>query len=124
MAPQLSFVEHNGARIKAAGPLRTLSGDPAGGLWMVEADSPDVIDALVRADPFWPTGLRHSVRILSWSQGFAAGKRLLPRRQRASFQVASCEYRQIVMRRGAPTDDGGVRRRSIWGTPAPPAPRA
>jgi uncharacterized protein YciI len=31
----------------------------------------------VKADPFWPTGLRHSVRILSWSQVFADGKRLL-----------------------------------------------
>ena len=44
---------------------------------MVEADSPDVVDALVKADPFWPTGLRHSVRILSWSQVFADGRRLL-----------------------------------------------
>jgi uncharacterized protein YciI len=77
MAAHLSFLEHNAARIKAAGPLRTLSGDPAGGLWVVEADSPDVIDALVKADPFWPTGLRHSVRILSWSQVFADGRRLL-----------------------------------------------
>jgi uncharacterized protein YciI len=77
MAAHLSFLEHNAARIKAAGPLRALSGDPAGGLWMVDADSPDVIDALVKADPFWPTGLRHSVRILSWSQVFADGRRLL-----------------------------------------------
>ena len=77
MAAHLSFLEHNTARIKAAGPLRALSGDPAGGLWIVEADSPDVIDALVKADPFWPTGLRHSVRILGWSQVFADGRRLL-----------------------------------------------
>ena len=77
MAAHLSFLEHNAARIKAAGPLRALSDDPAGGLWIVEADSPDVIDALVKADPFWPTGLRHSVRILGWSQVFADGRRLL-----------------------------------------------
>jgi uncharacterized protein YciI len=32
MAAHLSFLEHNAARIKAAGPLRALSGDPAGGL--------------------------------------------------------------------------------------------
>jgi uncharacterized protein len=77
MAAHLSFLEHNAARVKAAGPLRAPSGDPAGGLWIVEADSPGVVDALVKADPFWPTGLRHSVRILSWSQVSADGRRLL-----------------------------------------------
>ena len=77
MAAHLSFLEHNAARIKAAGPLRAPSGDPAGGLWIVEADSPDVVDGLVKADPFWPTGLRRSVRILGWSQVFADGRRLL-----------------------------------------------
>ncbi len=75
----LSFLEKNAARIKAAGPLRASSGDPVGGLWVVEADSPDVVDALVKEDPFWPTGLRHSVRILSWTQVFADGRRLISR---------------------------------------------
>jgi uncharacterized protein len=73
----LSFLEKNAMQIKAAGPLRAPSGDPAGGLWIVEADSPDVVDALVKEDPFWPTGLRRSVRILSWSQVFAEGRRLI-----------------------------------------------
>ena len=73
----LSFLEKNAARIKAAGPLRASSGDPVVGLWVVEADSPDVVDALVKEDPFWPTGLRHSVRILSWTQVFADGRRLI-----------------------------------------------
>lgn len=77
MTAHLSFLEHNAARIKAAGPLRTSSGDPAGGLWVVDADNLDVVDALVREDPFWPTGLRRSVRILGWSQVFADGKRLV-----------------------------------------------
>jgi uncharacterized protein YciI len=73
----LAFLERNASRIKAAGPLRASAGDPAGGLWLVEADSPDVVDALVKEDPFWPTGLRRSVRILNWSQVFAEGKRLI-----------------------------------------------
>jgi len=77
MAAHLSFLERNAARIRAAGPLSAASGDPAGGLWVVEADSPDAVDALVKADPFWPTGLRHSVRILRWSQVFADGRRLI-----------------------------------------------
>ena len=75
MPAHLSFLEKNAPRIKAAGPLRLPSGDSAGGLWVVEADSP--IDALIKEDPFWPTGLRRSVRILCWSQVFADGKRLI-----------------------------------------------
>jgi hypothetical protein len=47
------------------------------GLWLVEADSPAAVDALVREDPFWPTGLRRGVRVLRWSQVFAAGRRLV-----------------------------------------------
>lgn len=77
MPAHLSFLEKNAERIKAAGPLRAASGEPAGGLWVVEAESPDVVDALVKDDPFWPTGLRHSVRILSWTQVFADGRRLI-----------------------------------------------
>ena len=77
MPAHLSFLEKNASRIKAAGPLRASSGDPAGGLWLVEADSPALVDALVKDDPFWPTGLRRSFRVLSWSQVFADGKRLI-----------------------------------------------
>ena len=77
MPAHLSFLEKNAARIKAAGPLRGHSGEPAGGLWVIEADSPNAVDALVKEDPFWPTGLRRSVRILVWSQVFAEGKRLI-----------------------------------------------
>jgi len=73
----LSFLDKNAARIRAAGPLRAPSGDPVGGLWLVEADSADAVHALVREDPFWPTGLRQSVRVLAWSQVFADGKRLI-----------------------------------------------
>jgi uncharacterized protein len=77
MPAHLSFLESNAARIKAAGPLRASSGEPAGGLWVVEADGPEAVDALVKEDPFWPTGLRRSVRVLTWSQVFADGKRLI-----------------------------------------------
>lgn len=76
MPAHLAFLERNAARITAAGPLLELSGDPAGGLWLVEADGPAMVDALVREDPFWPTGLRRAVRILRWSQVFAAGQRV------------------------------------------------
>jgi uncharacterized protein len=34
--------------------------------------------ALVRSDPFWPTGLRETVRVLQWTQVFADGRRAVP----------------------------------------------
>jgi uncharacterized protein YciI len=72
----LAFLERNAAVIKAAGPLRDAAdGAPAGGLWLVEAESREAVEALCHEDPFWPTGLRRSIRILEWTQVFAAGKR-------------------------------------------------
>ena len=76
MAEHLAFLERNSGQIRAAGPLTdTLDTAPAGGLWLVEA--PDVKDVrnLIEADPFWPTGLRKSVRVLAWTQVFAEGQR-------------------------------------------------
>ncbi len=77
MPMHLTFLEQNASRIMAAGPLRSLSGEAAGGLWLVNAEGQDAVDALVKEDPFWSTGLRRSVRILAWSQVFADGKRLI-----------------------------------------------
>jgi hypothetical protein len=77
MAAHLGFLEDNAARIKAAGPLLNPSNDPAGGLWLVEANSPGAVEALVKEDPFWPTGLRGAIRILAWSRVFADGSRLI-----------------------------------------------
>ena len=77
MPAHLAFLQSNAAMVKAAGPLRTPSGEAAGGMWLVEAESAASVDALVKRDPFWPTGLRKSVRILQWSQVLADGKRLI-----------------------------------------------
>jgi uncharacterized protein YciI len=77
MPAHLGFLEQNRERIRAAGPL--LEGDgggSAGGLWLVEADGPESVTALVQTDPFWPTGLRKTVRILRWARVFADGHRL------------------------------------------------
>ena len=56
--------------------LRQNEDTPAGGLWLVEAETPDAVDELVRNDPFWPTGLRRSARVLAWKQVYADGARL------------------------------------------------
>jgi hypothetical protein len=77
MPDHLAFLERHRHSIHAAGPLEEASNrEPAGGLWLVEADSADAATKLVHEDPFWPTGLRRSVRILEWTQVFADGRRL------------------------------------------------
>lgn len=76
MPDHLTFLERNASRVHAAGPLRDTESDaPAGGLWIVEADSPHTVQSLIESDPFWPTGLRKFIRILEWTQVFADGKR-------------------------------------------------
>ena len=74
MPAHLDFLERNRARVRAAGPLRE-TGTPAGGAWLVEAANPEEVVALYQEDPFWPTGLRQSVRVLEWTQVFADGQR-------------------------------------------------
>lgn len=78
MAEHLAFLEAHGGEILAAGPLADGT-EPAGGLWIVEADNAARAEALVHADPFWPTGLRRSVRILAWTRVFTDGARLIGR---------------------------------------------
>jgi uncharacterized protein YciI len=77
MREHLAFLERNATVIEAAGPLKTPDGQVAGGLWLVEAADDSAVDGLVKDDPFWPTGLRKSVRILAWAQVFADGRRLI-----------------------------------------------
>lgn len=77
MADHLAFLAENADAITAAGPMiEAESGDPAGGLWLVQAAGAGEVKALVERDPFWPTGLRKAVRILTWKQVFAEGRRL------------------------------------------------
>jgi uncharacterized protein YciI len=73
----LAFLERHATQVRAAGPLQTGDGHGAGGLWLVDAADPSEVDVLVKEDPFWPTGLRKSVRILAWTQVFADGRRLI-----------------------------------------------
>ncbi|MGH8782015.1 YciI family protein [Paraburkholderia sp.] len=76
MQAHLDFLGRNASMITDAGPLRNADGAAAGGLWLVSAETHDQVDRLVREDPFWPTGLRKSVRVLTWQQVFARGVRL------------------------------------------------
>lgn len=77
MPDHLAFLEANGEAVHAAGPLISEDGTAAGGLWMLDVDTLDDAEKLVKEDPFWPTGLRQSVKVLEWKQVFAHGKRLI-----------------------------------------------
>jgi uncharacterized protein YciI len=77
MQAHLAFLERNADRIRAAGPLEDAAdGTPAGGLWLVDAKDRRQVDALVEEDPFRNTGLRRRIRVLTWKQVFADGRRL------------------------------------------------
>jgi uncharacterized protein len=77
MSEHLAFLERNAAQIVAAGPLRKGEGGaPAGGLWLVEADSPQEARRLTEEDPLFATGLRRTITVLEWRRVFADGKRL------------------------------------------------
>ena len=77
MSAHLDFLEANAASLIAAGPLSQPTGEPAGGLWFVQAGNEGEVERLIRQDPFWPTGLRKSFTILKWTQVYADGVRLI-----------------------------------------------
>lgn len=77
MPEHLAFLQRHAAKVNAAGPLENQNGSGAGGLWIVDAENESEVRNLVEEDPFWSTGLRKSVRVLSWSRVFADGQRLI-----------------------------------------------
>ena len=78
MPDHLAFLDRNKDKIDAAGPLVEVDGAGAGGLWLVDVANAEETRRLVEEDPFWPTGLRKSFRVLAWKQVFAHGKQLIP----------------------------------------------
>jgi uncharacterized protein YciI len=78
MTEHLAFLVRNAKCILAAGPLKDAhKSDPAGGLWLIEANDLSKVETLIKEDPFWPTGLRKSIKILEWTRVFAEGKKLI-----------------------------------------------
>ena len=78
MADHLEFLGRNSDMIESAGPMREADGvTPAGGIWIVEAEDAAQVQALVEEDPFYPTGLRQSIRILEWTQVYANGQKMI-----------------------------------------------
>jgi len=77
MRQHLAFLSENKAVIRAAGPLKEKDGAVKSGLWLVDVETVDQAWELVKADPFWPTGLRDIVEIKHWAQVFADGQALV-----------------------------------------------
>lgn len=76
MADHLHFLGDNSDKIEAAGPMMDgRTQEPAGGLWIVEADDTEQVQALVEADAFWRTGLRKSIQILEGTQVCVDGRK-------------------------------------------------
>ncbi|MGE4247879.1 MAG: YciI family protein [Parvibaculaceae bacterium] len=79
MKEHIAFLRAHDGLISAAGPMKDAqTGSPAGGLWLVSAASAEEVVALVKADPFWPTGLRKSYQILEWKKVHAVAARPPP----------------------------------------------
>ncbi len=76
MADHLAFLETNADKITAAGPLFAPDGSGRGGLWLVALREAEDVDALIKSDPFYPTGLRKTCTILEWRQVFRDGVRV------------------------------------------------
>ena len=77
MQAHLAFLLSNADLVSAAGPLNQLDGESAGGMWLVDTEDEQLVHSLIESDPFWPTGLRKSIRILKWNQVFASGEVLV-----------------------------------------------
>ena len=75
MQAHLAFLSVHADTILAAGPASDAETEnSAGGIWLVEAENVRQVRSLLQTDPFWPTGLRESVRILRWHEVFRDGQ--------------------------------------------------
>jgi uncharacterized protein len=72
LTAHIEWLEQNRAVIPVGGSLRREPGEtPRGGLWIANANSKEELDALLRTDPFFTSGLRESYEILYWSKANA-----------------------------------------------------
>lgn len=81
MEAHLQFLQAHSDQIEAAGPLSDHAGQGRDGMWIVQAENVADVERLIKADPFWPTGLRASYAILPWTQVYADGQRQILRDQ-------------------------------------------
>ena len=74
----IEWVSKNKDAVLVAGSLRREPNEvPKGGLWVVQADSKQIVLELLKTDPFYSCGLRESVEILYWSKALQDHKALV-----------------------------------------------
>jgi uncharacterized protein YciI len=74
----IDWLERHKDVIQVGGSLRREPSEtPKGGLWIAQADSKQIIDALLQTDPFYLAGLRQSYEILYWSKANSARQVLI-----------------------------------------------
>jgi uncharacterized protein len=72
----VEYLRDRVAMILAAGALLDEAGQPAGGLLLIDTDSPQAAEAFVAADPFSVGGVFGAVEVLPWRKSFFDGKAL------------------------------------------------
>ena len=78
MQAHLAWLDAMQEVVRVAGSLREIpDGHPQGGLWLVEAQSREEVETVLRADPFWLAGLRERVEIHFWAKAFSERKTLI-----------------------------------------------
>jgi len=71
LAAHIAWLDQHRDSILVGGSIRDEpSQNPIGGLWIVETQGREDVEALIETDPFWQIGLRESVEILHWSKAF------------------------------------------------------
>lgn len=61
------WLDRNHASVRAAGALRPEpEAPPVGACWIVEAQTKDEVETLLKTDPFWLHGVRQGYEILYW----------------------------------------------------------
>lgn len=67
----IAFLQRHSHAIEAAGTLSDGSDPAHAAMWVLEAENEAEVERYVREDPFWPTGLRKSFKIMRWRQWFS-----------------------------------------------------
>lgn len=71
MSDHLKWLEAHSDVVLVAGSLRKqLAENPVGACWVVESESKEQVEVLLKTDPFWLQGLRESFEVFHWMKAF------------------------------------------------------
>ena len=61
-----AWLDANRNRVLLAGAVRSVDGEPLGGLWIIEGESKADVESVYQNDPFFANGLRSKVEIFQY----------------------------------------------------------